>query len=177
MPLALVLVLALSRSALAHDRGYSTTELQVSAEGRVDATFTFAASDLERVTAADFLATGVELRADDAPCPGTVDRWNPVGDGLEIGATFRCPQRARAYELTLFLLSDLGPNHRNVARIASRTRTAQAILSPKERALRLEIEPARAPSERGLGLREWVAVSVVAAVVLVLLVRRARSRA
>lgn len=132
-------MLLLADVALAHDRGTSTTEVEIAEGGKVDARFTFTAADVEKTSAAEFLATGVELRADGEPCSGTVDRWEPVGDAVEAAIAFRCPKDAVAYELTLFLLSDLGPSHRNVARIGAGPRTAQAILGPKARSIRLDL--------------------------------------
>lgn len=145
-------VLLLSNRALAHDRGVSTTEVAIAGDGSVDARFTFTAADVEKTSAADFLATGVELRADGEPCSGTLDRWEPVGDAVEATIAFHCPKDATAYELTLFLLSDLGPSHRNVARIGvgGGPQTAQGILSPKERSIRLDL-PKRERSGNGDG--------------------------
>lgn len=146
-PIVALSVLLLAGVAFAHDRGVSTTEVEIAEGGKVDARFTFTAADVGNTSAADFLATGVELRADGEPCTGTVDRWEKVGDAVEAAIAFRCPKDAAAYELTLFLLSDLGPSHRNVARIAAGPRTAQAVLGPKERSIRLELpKPKAAPS-------------------------------
>jgi hypothetical protein len=162
-------------NASAHDLGYSTSEVQIGDDGTVSADFTFAAADLASSTSADFLARGVELRADDATCNGTVDRWQPIGgDGIDVVVTFHCPPKASVYVLTMYLVSELGVTHRNVARMTHGSTTAQAILSPKERALRLEIpRPATATiADSRPGLVVYVGPVALIAILLYLRFRR-----
>lgn len=174
--------MAVGRATFAHDRGYSTTELEVGDGGVVTAQLAFAASDVGATTGDEFLARGVELRADDVACVGTLDRFAPTGaDGLDVRITYHCAPDAEVYEVTLYALADMGTTHRNVARFTRGDESAQAILSSKERALRFEPKPKRAPSaaEAPSASRatRYLLPALALAIVLVLLLRRARPKA
>ncbi|CAN5200543.1 hypothetical protein BH09MYX1_BH09MYX1_39410 [soil metagenome] len=162
-----------SATAAAHDLGYSTSDFDVGPGGIVDARFTFAAADLAQTNEVDFLAKGIELRADDTPCAGTVDRYEPTGaDGIDVRVTFHCPANAHAMELTLFLLEDLRETHRNVARLTAGPRTAQAILSPKSRTLRLQLVDAPPPTIQARSPLLWLGLALMIALAAYALRRR-----
>ncbi len=168
-------------SALAHDRGFSTSELTVQDDGAVTGEFTFSAADLSRVHVdGDALAArGVVVRADDATCPATLGRFVETGgDGVEARVEFRCPPGAARIELAVELLADLGGNARNVARITHGSASAQAVLTPTSRVVALGAPRANLPQStaRSTSLFPWiVGAAVVALVAFVLRLRYRRS--
>lgn len=135
----------LAAPAAAHEGGLSTSEVTLGDAGLVSARFTFATADL-RTSPADFVAHGVDVRADDISCPGSLTSVETVGgDGVELTATFACPLHPHELEYVLYAISDGSEGARNVARIAYGDVTTQAVLSASKRGIRLEIAPREAP--------------------------------
>jgi hypothetical protein len=141
-----MLLLFLPRPAAGHTPGLSTAELDVDPSGRVDAHFVFASAEplhgtpLRDDDLAAFLLQGVEVTADGVRCDATFRGAGATeGDGLALDATYACATGATSIALTLFYLNDLGPGHREVARIVARDATAEAILTRDRRQLALAL--------------------------------------
>jgi len=152
MGLVVVTGLFLPRPGRAHTPGVSVAELQVEADGHVDARLTFAsleplgATTLRQEDLRAFVLDGVDVTADGARCE-PVYRGSSVteGDGLLLEASYACPPGAAAIGVTLYYLSALPRGHREVARIVgppgSRA-VAEAVLTGDHRGLSLTLPEA-----------------------------------
>ena len=153
----------LTAPAAAHERGLSSSELTLGDAGLVSAVFTFAAADLQ-TSPEEFVAHGVDVRADDVSCPGTLASVEAAGgDGVELTATFACPPHPHTLEYVLYAISDGPEGARHVARIAHGDATTQAVLSPTKRAVSLEVAP-REPARASASPR-WIWFGGLAALV------------
>jgi hypothetical protein len=147
----------------AHTLGLSTASFDVGPGGRVDGRFNFASAEplagvrldrdhdgtesaaevaAARDDLARFVLDGVEVDADGSACAAAFDDAAiDAIDGLTLRVTYRCPDDADALGVTLYYLSALPPGHREVARIAAGSYTAQAVLTGDHRALELRLPP------------------------------------
>ena len=163
----------LTAPAVAHERGLSSSELTLGDAGLVSAVFTFAAADLQ-TSPAEFVAHGVDVRADGVSCPGTLASVQAAGgDGVELTATFACPLHPHTLEYVLYAISDGPEGARHVARIAHGDATAQAVLSPTKRAVSLEVAPREPPAS---GQSSWLLLVLAIVVVVVVVVVSSRCR-
>jgi len=178
-------VLFLPRLARAHTPGLSVAELQVRADGQVDARLTFASAEplgettLSRGDLRAFVLDGVDVTADGTRCePSYRGSSITAADGLLLEASYACPPHAEEIGVTLYYLSSLPPGHREVARIVGPPGSgvvAEAILTGDHRALALKL-PAPAPDRRArVRARLLVLTAVFAVVMLSLFVWRWRA--
>ena len=154
--MGLIALLFLPRLGHAHTPGLSMAELQVDAQGRVEARLTFASTE-PRVGLSSgpedlqaFVLDGVDVDADGQRCdPGYIGSSLTEGDGILLEATYACPTGATEIGLTLYYLSAFHPGHRVLARIVGPggIARAEAVLRADQRALRLTL-PLSGPSER-----------------------------
>ena len=166
--IAIVLIFLRPALASAHDRGTSTSDLELRPDGTAHAHFMFAAAD---DPGSDDVAT---VRADGTPCPrAAAPEVHASGDGVEVDVDYRCARGAFAYELRVDALESMGTTHRNVASIHAGERMSQAILTPSSPTVRLELprpSETEAPSRTG----RWLVVAAVAGIVVLLVVRARR---
>ena len=149
--------------ALAHTTGVSQSDFTVGPDGAVDAQLVFAAAEIAGAVALDanhdgtvteaeladarsdlkrIVMDGVEVKADGAACPGAFVKAELTElDGLVLAARYACPAGARAIEVTLYVLSELRPEHRHVARISGGGVVAQKMMSGTNRSAMLEVPP------------------------------------
>ncbi len=120
-----------------------------------------------------FVVEGVGVDADGTACPGRLAGAQLTsGDGLELDAVFACGILPRRLTVTLYYLSDLGPGHREVARIVAGSLSEQKLLSHTDRQIALALpEP---PSSRSRFFWLWGPAAILAAVLAALVVRRLR---
>ncbi len=180
---AIVLVL-FARLASAHTLGLSTCDLEVEPSGRVDARLVFASVEplrgvpLDRngdgvvandeVRAAEgelgaFLERGVEVTADGIGCPETFEGAAISDlDGLVLTASFACPPGSSRVTATLYYLNELGPDHREIARITAGGATTETVLSRERREIALAIPRAapRAAARGAATLAAWLVVGL-----------------
>lgn len=178
--LALLGVALAARSASAHSRGLSRSAFEVAQDGTVHAKLLLAAADLPAAARAsepglaELAARGVDVRADGASCPAHFAGSRPDGpDGVELDVDFACAKGASVVEAELFLLSDLGASHEDVATMTSGAMTHQAVLDGAHRTIRLEIAPKKPGSSRVLVA---IGASMLAALAALLVARRRQRR-
>jgi hypothetical protein len=181
--------------------GLSTCDLEVAPSGRVDARFVFASAeplrgvlldrdgdgivtdaevDAARDALAAFVARGVDVSADEERCPATFGGATLRDvDGLAVNASFACPEGAEHVTATLYYLSELGRDHREVARITAGDVTVEAVLSRDRReiSVRSPFAATRPPLKRRR-VRAAIAAVVILAVGVMLraFIRRDRKR-
>jgi len=191
----------LPRLGSAHTLGMSTAAFEVKADGRVDAVFVFASAEplggtpLAREDLRAFLLDGVDVTADGTRCDATF-RGASVSeiDGLVLKASYACADgrsvgaadcnRGAApwgglgeIIVTLYYLSALPPEHREIGRIVAGNATSEAVLSGDRRAIALRLpDDALRAARRSRGRRLVMAASTVVAFVSGLLLWRARTR-
>lgn len=152
MGLVVITGLFLPRQGRAHTPGLSVAELEVAADGHVDARLTFASAEpLGKTTLREedlraFVLDGVDVTADGARCEPTYRGSSLTeGDGLLLQASYACPESATEIGVTLYYLSALPRGHREIARIlgppGSRA-SAEAVLTGDHRALSLTLPEA-----------------------------------
>jgi hypothetical protein len=137
MGLVVITGLFLPRAGLAHTPGLSLAELEVAADGHVDARLTFASIEpLGKTTLSQedlraFVLDGVDFTADGARCDPIYHGSSVTdGDGLLLEASYACPPGAAEIDLTLYYLSALPRNHREVARILAGDHRALSLTLP-----------------------------------------------
>lgn len=161
MGLVVMTGLFLPRQGRAHTPGLSVAELEVGADGHVDARLTFASLEplgtttLSQEDLRAFVLEGVDVAADGARCEPTYRGSSAdEGDGLLLAASYACPPGAGEIDLTLYYLSGLSRGHRQVARILGPPGSgarAEAVLTGDHRALSLTL-PGGGPGRRA-GMR------------------------
>jgi hypothetical protein len=149
MGLVVMVGLFLPRLGLAHTPGLSTAELDVAADGHVDARLTFASAEpLGKTTLSQedlraFVLDGVDVTADATRCEPSYGGSAPTeGDGLVLEASYACPAGAGEIAVTLYYLSALPRGHREIARIVGPPGSgaeAEAVLTGEHRALALRL--------------------------------------
>jgi hypothetical protein len=149
MGLVVITGLLLPRQSRAHTPGLSVAELEVGADGHVDARLTFASGEpLGQTTLREedlraFVQDGVDVVADGVRCEPTYRGSSPTdGDGILLQATYACPPGAEEIGVTLYYLSALPKGHREVARIVGppgSNASAEAVLTGDHRALALRL--------------------------------------
>jgi len=160
MGLVVVTGLFLPRPGRAHTPGLSVAELQVGADGHVDARLTFASLEplgtttLSQEDLRAFVLDGVDVTADGARCEPTY-RGSSVaeGDGLLLEASYACAPGAAAIGVTLHYLSALPRGHREIARILGPPGSgsvAEGVLTGDHRALSLTLPGAGPRRPAGL---------------------------
>jgi hypothetical protein len=134
---AFVAIATVAAPARAHTTGVSQSDFSVDPSGTVSAQLVFAVAEIAGAVALDanhdgtvspeeladaqpdlkrMVLDGIEVKADGAACAATFERAELTeADGLALGARYACPP-ARTIEVTLFLLSELRPEHRHAAR-------------------------------------------------------------
>jgi hypothetical protein len=175
MGLVVMTGLFLPRPGLAHTPGLSVAELQVAADGHVDARLTFASVEplgtttMRQEDLRAFVQDGVDVTADGARCEPTYRGSSPTEqDGLLLEASYACPPGAAEIGVTLYYLSALAPGHREVARILGPPGTgvgAEAVLTGDHRALSLTL-PGAARGRRAGATTRLVALTVGFAVLM-----------
>lgn len=171
------MALFLPRLALGHTLGLSVAEFDVAPEGPVAAHLTFASAEplgatpLRDEDLQGFLARGVEVAADGARCDGTfLGASVTEADGLQLDARYACPRGAARLEVTLYYLSELGPGHREIARIVARGASIEGVLTGDRRALSLTLPgPPGARSLRDARARTGRRLEVLSAAFLAIL--------
>ncbi|HEY3819408.1 MAG TPA: hypothetical protein VGL81_19700 [Polyangiaceae bacterium] len=141
--------LFLPRQGLAHTLGLSLADLDVAADGHVDAHLTFASREplgstpLGEEDLQAFVLDGVDVTADGARCEPTYRGSSPAeGDGLLLEASYACPRGAADITATLYYLSALPRGHRELARIQGPPgsgASVEAVLTGDHRALSLAL--------------------------------------
>jgi hypothetical protein len=159
-------ILLVACFAFGHTPGVSTCDFDVASDGRVEARFVFASTEplrsvrLDRdgdgvvtedevIAARDelraFIVGGVDVAADGVRCPATFDGAEiREADGLVLTASFACPAGPARLEATLYYLSDLRADHREVARITAASSTEEAVLTRDRRQIVLALPGAGA---------------------------------
>jgi hypothetical protein len=188
-----------ARPAVAHSPGLSTGDWVIYPDGRVEASLVFASTEALNVRGGSgvvldenhdgavtdeeladaradlehFVVEGVGVEGDGAPCPGRLTGAELTSaDGLELDAVFTCGKPPRRLAVTLYFLSDLGPGHREVARVAAGSLTEQKLLSPTDRQIALTLPAPQASRSRLVWL--WGPAAILAAALAALVVRRLR---
>ena len=133
-------------------------ELDVGADGPVDARLTFSSAEpLGKTTLRDedlraFVLDGVDVTADGARCEASYRGSTPTeGDGLVLGASYACPAGAAEIGVTLYYLSTLPPGHREIARIRGPPgsgASVEGVLTGDHRALSLRLPPGSESADR-----------------------------
>jgi hypothetical protein len=192
-------LLLLPRFGRAHTPGLSVADFEVTDSGRVDARLVFASAEAlggidpdrnhdGQVTAADlaaasddlraFVIEGVDVSADESRCPAAFRGASLAErDGLALEASYACPAGASEVAVTLFYLSHLPREHREVARIVAGSRIAEAVLTGDRRRLALKLRAGgTVPLARRTVLLLVMAGAAAAAAVALVLRRRALIR-
>jgi hypothetical protein len=168
MGVVVVTGLFLTRQGLAHTPGLGVAELEVGADGHVDARLTFASLEplgsttLRQEDLRAFVLEGVDVTADGTRCEPTY-RGSSIaeGDGLLLEASYACPVGAAQVGVTLYYLSALPRGHREVARILGPPGSgavAEAVLTGDHRALSLTL-PETGDGHRARLRRKLVALT------------------
>jgi hypothetical protein len=168
--------------ARAHSSGVSQSDFVLEPDGSVSAQLVFAAAEIAGAVALDanhdgtvsaeelsdaqpdvkrMVLDGIEVKADGAACAATFERAELVeADGLVIRARYACAA-ARTIDVTLYLLSELRPEHRHVLRIVAPGVTGQKLLSGTNRSASLDIGSAPRPKAAAWKRTTAVLVSAV----------------
>lgn len=187
-------LLALAHSASAHTLGLSESDLEVETSGAVHGRIAIPALELSalapvdhdgdgRITQAEVdaerthferLAVGlIELRADGALCPATLQRVvvGPENDGVDLFVEYRCPPSPLRVEVQALLLSALPLSHRHTLQIRAGSQQVRTGLGgPLRRAdLATGFSPPRSTGNRVLA---WVVLGTLTAGILALAWRR-----
>jgi hypothetical protein len=181
----MVLLLLLPRLGSAHTQGLSTAELEVEADGHVEAHLTFATAEplagatLSQDDLRAFVLEGLDVTADGARCEATYRGASVTEvDALLLEASYACPAGARQIGLTLYYLSALRAGHREIARIVGppgSNAAVEAVLTGDRRALTLDL-PGRPPAANArLGRRVLILTAAFAAFMLGLFLWRWRA--
>jgi hypothetical protein len=184
-----IATLLLTRFASGHTLGLSTSDFEVQPSGAVEARFVFASAEALRGVRLDrdgdgvvtegevaaargelraFVASGIDVAVDGERCPLTFrDATLQEIDGLVIRASYACAPARERVTATLYYLNDLGPDHREVARIsAGGGTTEETVLTRDRREITLRMRAPAAPRDQGS--RRAYAAAMVAAVLVVL---------
>jgi len=177
--------LFLPRQGHAHTPGLSVAELDVGADGHVDARLRFASLEplgtttLRQEDLRAFVLDGVDVAADGARCEPTYRGSSPdEGDGLLLEASYACPPGAAVIDVTLYYLSGLSRGHREVARILGPPgsgASAEAVLTGDHRALSLTLPVSGHDRRTGLRTKLIALTSGFAVLMLLLFVWRWRA--
>jgi hypothetical protein len=182
-------VLLVARFAGGHTLGLSTCDFDVAGDGRVDARFVFASTEPLRAVRLDrdgdglvtedevsaaapelraFVVRGVDVTADGERCPATFQGATVrETDGLVLTASFACAPGGARIAATLYYLSDLGRDHREIARITAGDATEEAVLTRDRRQIALVVPGAASDALARKGKRS-AAIAISAAAVLAL---------
>lgn len=184
---AAVAALTVARPARAHTAGISTAEFVldpapgpdggvtvsgrlVFARGEIEGPLSLdrnrngvvEASDLEAASAdlRKLVEGGVEVTAGADVCRGELRSSALVeGDGLELEGRWTCPRQGpRSLAVTMFLLSDLRPGHRQLVRIIAGSNTTQKVLTDTTRLVKLDL-PGPPPAKPARGGAAVVALA------------------
>lgn len=109
----------------------------------------------------------VAVRADGAPCPGTLEGAGSVeGDGVMLRARFTCPKRPKRVALAATFVDALSPGHRHLATLEGGGTLTDAVLHAASPAVSHDVGPGAdgpAPSaaaSSGPGFGEMVKLGV-----------------
>ena len=126
-----------------------------------------------------FVLDGVDVTADGARCDPIYHGSSVTdGDGLLLEASYACPPGAAEIDLTLYYLSALPRNHREVARILGPPGSgahAEAVLAGDHRALSLTLPGAGHRRRAGVGTKLVALTAGFAVLMLSLFVWRWRA--
>jgi hypothetical protein len=174
-----MVLLYLLGTAHAHTVGISRADFELKDDGTVDARFVFAAAEVAfadknkdgTVSAAEVEASkeelrrlvtdGVEVTAAGEACPGSFGSAELTeADGLAVAARYACAA-PRELAVTMFLLTEMKPGHRQLVRLAQGSASVQRVLTGDQRHLALESTLAKPPS-KPWSWRAKVAVALAA---------------
>jgi hypothetical protein len=154
-------LLASATSAEAHVAGASYGDFALVDATSVEGILVFARADADLLAPGGepdlraLAAEGIDVRADGAACPGTLERAGEVaGDGFEVRVRFPCPHPPGLLDVSLPLLDTLPAGHLHQIRVTALGRRRPAIEQPGRPAEDRNGAPGRSRArrdERGRG--------------------------
>jgi hypothetical protein len=138
-------LLGFATGALAHVAGASYGDFALVDATSVEGDLVFARADAALLAPGGepdlraLAAEGIDVRADGAACPGTLERAGEVaGDGFEVHARFACPHPPGVLDVSLPLLDTLAAGHLHQIRVTALGRSIDAVLRTSSQHVQLK---------------------------------------